>query len=72
MSAPPPPCGLHCPHRSISPNCHDPVICPKWGAYIAARAAFCEAITRGRQVENDYSEVRKTNIRKERTHRRRN
>lgn len=58
MIKPLPPCGRECPDRSVSPNCHDPAICPKWGSYQEALRAYNAQEQKERRSLDDYQAVR--------------
>lgn len=56
MRRPRPPCGAGCPRRSTV--CHDPKICPAWGAYQTALAEYKAILAAGRRAVDDYEKVR--------------
>ena len=58
MAKPMPPCTRDCPRRSMV--CHDKEICPEWGDYQTALAAWHAAIQGAKKKEDDLRVARRT------------
>lgn len=59
-----PPCSKDCPRRSVSPNCHNPELCPEWAAYLKKQAALKAARQNFKAAEDDFSAVKVEKARK--------
>ena len=57
MSKPLPPCDPKCPRRSMV--CHDRAVCPDWGPYQDALAAWHKMILDAKRPEYDYNDARR-------------